>query len=117
MILVTAASGTTGRAVVSALTRCGLEVRAFVNRQASAGIVQARGASQVFVGDLTNPSDVRSAMNGVRFVYHVCPSFSEELQIGKNVVEAATAEKVEHFVFHSVFHPFLERLPHHVAKL
>jgi uncharacterized protein YbjT (DUF2867 family) len=56
-------------------------------------------------------------MRGVKAVYHICPSFSDEVLIGTTIIAAAKEASVEHFAFHSVFHPFIAALPHHIAKL
>jgi uncharacterized protein YbjT (DUF2867 family) len=115
MILVTSAAGTTGQAVVSALVSQGATIRAFTRKNAA--VLSASGAHEAVCGDLTNAGDVRAAMRGVKGVYHICPSFSEEVLIGTTMIAAAKEAGVEHFAFHSVFHPFITELPHHMAKL
>ncbi|MEV5832723.1 NAD(P)H-binding protein [Nocardia sp. NPDC052112] len=70
--LVTGAGGGTGgvsRSVVELLIRDGASVRAMVHRQDDrADAVRALGA-QVVVGDLTEPRDVVSAMQGVKRMF------------------------------------------------
>jgi uncharacterized protein YbjT (DUF2867 family) len=71
-ILVTGAAGRVGgvgRAIVEALRRRGLPVRALVRREDErAGALRASGA-EVVAGDLTRPGDVLRALDGCRRVY------------------------------------------------
>ncbi|MGO8827466.1 MAG: SDR family oxidoreductase [Acidimicrobiales bacterium] len=118
MILVTAASGRTGRSVVAALGRAGQEVRAFDIARQVGELVGERGATEAVVGDLLDPDDVRQALEGVRSVIHIGPPMHpREAEMGHGVVSAARRAGVEHFVQFSVTHPQLEPLLNHQAKL
>jgi uncharacterized protein YbjT (DUF2867 family) len=118
MILVTGAGGKTGQAVIQALAARGEAVRAFVHREAHAEKVQALGAHGAVVGDMRDESALRTALSGVRAVYHICPNVNpDEIGIGKAVIVAARQAGVEHFAFHSVLHPQTEAMPHHWNKL
>jgi len=118
MILVTGAAGKTGRAVIQALATVGASVRAFVHRQEQRATVEALGAREVFCGDLRDPQALAQAAQGVRAVYHICPNVHpDEFAIGSEVIAAAAAADVKHFVFHSVLHPQTEAMPHHWHKL
>jgi uncharacterized protein YbjT (DUF2867 family) len=82
-ILVTGAGGGVGgvgRGVVSLLRQRELPVRAFVHREDErAEALRALGA-EVFVGDLSRPSDVAAALDGCRrmfFSMSVSPSYLE----------------------------------------
>jgi uncharacterized protein YbjT (DUF2867 family) len=113
MILVTGASGKTGRAVVRALAERGQRVRALARRE-----ISLPGAEQSVVGNLLDEKDVRRAMERVRAAYHLCPNVHpDEIVIGEVVISAAKAAGVEHFVYHSVLHPQAEAMPHHWHKL
>jgi len=80
--------------------------------------VKSLGAEKVFVGDLFDESAVGSALEGVRAVYHICPNMSaDELPIGRLVIAEARRAGVEHFVYHSVLRPQMERMTHHWQKL
>lgn len=118
MILVTGAAGKTGRAVISALAQRGEVVRAYVHRSAQEAAAQAAGAADVVIGDLQERATLRRAMQGVRALYHICPNMHpDEVAIGRQVIEAAVAANIEHFVYHSVFHPQTATMPHHWHKL
>jgi uncharacterized protein YbjT (DUF2867 family) len=102
MILVTGASGKTGRAVVRALGARGQEVRELTRAVASMGDEMA------FV----------RAAEGARSIYHICPNVSpDEVAFGRNAIAAARAAGVTHFVYHSVLHPQVETMPHHWNKM
>ena len=117
MILITGAGGKTGRALIQALSKVE-SLSAFVHRQKHISIVKSLGAERVFVGDMRDDSAIRSAMQGVRAVYHVCPNMSpDEIVTGAVVIRAALKAGVTHLVYHSVLHPQTEKMKHHWQKL
>jgi NAD(P)H dehydrogenase (quinone) len=117
MILITGAGGKTGRALIKALSKAE-SLCAFVNREEHISVVKALGAEKVIVGDLRDASSVRSAMEEVRAVYHLCPNMRpDETGIGNLVISEARNASVEHFVYHSVLHPQTEKMNHHWQKM
>ena len=117
MILITGAGGKTGRALIQALSKVE-SISAFVHRQEHVSIVKSLGAEQVLVGDMHDDSAIRSAIQGVRAVYHVCPNMSpNEMVISSVVIREAFKAGVTHFVYHSVLHPQTEKMKHHWQKL
>lgn len=118
MILVTGASGKTGKAIITALVSRREAVRAFVHRADHADDLKALGVAEVIVGDLLDADAVRGAMDGVISVYHICPNVNpDEVEIGRIAIQSALATGVAHFVYHSVLHPQVEAMPHHWNKL
>src|SRR5262245_30983114 len=118
MILVTGAAGKSGRAVIRALARRGASVRAWVRRPDQAQSVRQEGASEVVVGDLADRSLLHQAMTGTTALCLICPNMHpDEVEIGSAAVVAAQSAGVRHFVYHSVFHPQTEAMPHHWHKL
>ncbi len=76
------------------------------------------GAQEARLCDLLSPGELEEACQGIRAVYHICPNMHpQEIQIGRNVLSAARRVGVERFVYHSVFHPQTEAMPHHWNKL
>ncbi len=117
MILITGASGKTGRALVKELSRVE-SVCAFVHREEHVSVLKSLGAEKVIVGDLRDETIIRSAMQDVRAIYHICPNMSpDELEIGKLIIEAVREIGVQDFVYHSVLHPQIEKMNHHWQKL
>jgi NAD(P)H dehydrogenase (quinone) len=118
MILVTGASGKTGRAVISSLVSRGCSVRALVHRESQVPSVESLGADEVIIGDMRSQPSLSDAARGVDSIYHICPNVSpDEISIGKMTLSAAQAAGVRLFVFHSVLHPQIEAMPHHWQKL
>lgn len=118
MILVTGASGKTGKAVVAALAKAGAVVRALVRRPGQMDELVERGAREAKVVDLLQPPDLKRAFANVSAVYHICPNVHpDELEIGRNVLNAGREAVIRHFVLHSVLHPQAEAMPHHWNKL
>ena len=118
MILVTGASGKTGRAIIRALVAKGQQVRALVRRAEQARPTESLGAQEVVIGELRDEATLRQAAQGIRAIYHICPNVHpDEIAIGKAATTAAQAAGVKQFVFHSVLHPQTEAMPHHWNKL
>lgn len=109
MFLVTGATGGLGRKIVSLLRQRAMEVRAFVRLTSRYGELEQRGA-EVFIGDLQQERDIQKACQGVQFV--ISAHGSNEFNRGKpeaidyraniDLIDAAKAAGVQHFVFISV---------------
>jgi uncharacterized protein YbjT (DUF2867 family) len=67
-VLATAATGTTGRAVVHALLAAGQEVRALTRNPATADLPDVVDVGR---GDLDRPEDLVAVLDGVDRVYHL----------------------------------------------
>ena len=117
-ILITGASGKTGRRVVEAIARRGANVRAWCARpEAEAELLQA-GATEIVLGDLTNPDAMDRAIAGAGQVLHICPPMHpQEDRIAMTLVDLARQQGVERFILHSALHPLLADVPHHARKL
>jgi uncharacterized protein YbjT (DUF2867 family) len=117
MILLTGASGKTGKSLVKVLSKAE-SVCAFVHREDQISVAQSLGAEKVIVGDLRDETTLHLAMEGARAVYHICPNMSpDETVIGNLVIRAAKKAGVGHFVYHSVLHPQIEVMNHHWQKM
>ena len=71
-ILVTSAAGRNASAAVLELLRQGFPVRAFVRRTDARSEALRKAGAEIFVGDLFDLSDLRSALVDVQRAYH-CP--------------------------------------------
>lgn len=115
MILITGAGGKTGQMLVATLVERQEPVRALVRTSEQAG---SSPADETTIGDLLDPAALEKAYQGVRAVYHICPNVHpQELEIGKQALQAAQTAGVQHFILHSVLHPQIQALPHHWNKL
>lgn len=116
MILVTGASGKTGRAIMRALVRRGAAVDAFVHREGHIAPLKALGARYVHVGRLDDQTALARAARHVGTIYHLAPNVSpDEFLFGQSVAGAAK-EAGARLVFHSVLLPKIEAMPHHWEK-
>ena len=117
MILITGAGGKTGRSLVRSLSKVE-SICAFVHHEEHISVLTGSGAQKVIVGDMGDATAIRSGMRDVRAVYHICPNMSpDETVIGNLVIRAARESGVEHFVYHSVLHPQVEKMTHHWQKM
>jgi D-arabinose 1-dehydrogenase-like Zn-dependent alcohol dehydrogenase len=72
-ILVTAAGDNQGKILVPKAAKAGFTVRA-MRRSKGADELLAIGASNVVIGDASNPNDVAKVMEGVSTICHVGPT-------------------------------------------
>jgi uncharacterized protein YbjT (DUF2867 family) len=92
-ILVTGATGTTGGEVVRQLAEAGVSARALVRDLAKAD-GRAAPSIEFVAGDLGNPANLASAMQGIEAVYlNIVPGPDALAQID-NAIEAAKAAGV-----------------------
>jgi uncharacterized protein YbjT (DUF2867 family) len=117
LILVTGAGGKTGRSVLRELARQNRPARALVRDPKKIPMVLAAGATEASIGNLLEPQTMEAAFEGISHVYHIPPNMHEEEEaIGENVLRLAEERPVEHFVYHSVLHPYVRAMPHHLKK-
>jgi len=112
-ILVTAATGDTGRPAVKELLRKGLKVRALAHRQDDRSKALAALGAEVVIGDISSLRDVRLALEGVSRAYFCFP-------IAEGLVEAAVifAQAArEHGVAHIVNMSHKQSRPHAHSKV
>lgn len=117
MILVTASNGNQGKLLIPKLVAAGHSVRGVARTDASVAAVRALGATEVIPGDLGDPGVIARAVDGVDSIYHIGPTLSPvERQCGFEIVDAAAAAGVGHFVFSSVLHAITTDLVQHEIK-
>ncbi|MEI4273574.1 NmrA family NAD(P)-binding protein [Klenkia sp. LSe6-5] len=115
MIVVTAAGGSTGTAVVRELRARGEQVRAVVGSARPRPELDGLGA-EVVVGDLVgDPAGLPLA--GADALYLIWPNFEPTEAAGAPAAFRAAREAgVGRVVYHSVLRPQLRAMPHHAAK-
>jgi uncharacterized protein YbjT (DUF2867 family) len=117
-ILVTGASGKTGRRVVAALAKKGSVVRAFIRRPEAEAELRQAGAVDIAMGDLTETESVKRALAGAEQVLHICPPMHpQEDTIAATMIDLCAGMGTGRFVLYSVLHPLLSDVPHHNRKL
>lgn len=112
-VLVTGASGKTGRALTRALLRRGVTVRAATRAPSQ---VPGAGVLPVRV-DLESGDGLLAALAGVDAVYHMSPNMHpDEVPMAERLAHAVQEVEVPRLVFHSVLHPHHPDMPHHLRK-
>lgn len=110
-VLVTGVSGFVGSAVARALAARGIPVRGLA-RASSPGANLADFPGDLVTGDLRDADAVRSALNGVRYLFHVAADYRlwapdpeeivrNNLSMTRTVMEAALDAGVERIVYTS----------------
>jgi len=99
MILVTGASGTVGREVLSEVRKTGKPVAAMYRsaedaRSAPAGVVTV-------VADFADPNSLQKALRGIEALSLVCSPIPELVELESNVIDAAKQTGVGHVVLNS----------------
>ena len=95
-ILVTGATGNTGRAVVDALVERGAPVRAMVRTDADRGKLQA--GVEVVVADFNETAAVAAALEGAERAYLVTPSSAQAEEQQKRFADLAAKAGTRHLV-------------------
>ena len=116
-VLITGAAGKTGRRAVAATVGKGGIVRAFLRRpEAGPELLQA-GASEIAIGDLSDPGSLQRALEGVGQVLHICPPMHpQEDALARSLIDLACGRVSTVVVLYSVLHPLLADVPHHQRK-
>ena len=116
MIVVTAAGGQTGGAVVRSLWGRGLRVRGLVGSSQPRPELSALSAD-VVAADLREPSSVEPLLEGAEALYLIWPNFDPtETEGATALLAAARRAGVGRVVYHSVLRPQARSMPHHAAK-
>jgi uncharacterized protein YbjT (DUF2867 family) len=116
VIVVTAAGGRTGAAVVRALWSRGERVRAVVGSSRPRPELTALSAD-VVPADLTDAAAVEPLLAGAEALYLIWPNFDPGEAAGAvALLAAARRAGVARVVYHSVLRPQARAMPHHAAK-
>jgi uncharacterized protein YbjT (DUF2867 family) len=109
MFLITGATGGLGRRMVRLIREQDAPVRAFVRLSSRYGELEQRGA-EVFIGDLRQERDIQKACQGIDYVISAHGSNASnrgnpqaiDYRANIDLIDAAKAAGVRHFVFISV---------------
>lgn len=116
-ILVTGASGGTGRRVVSALIARGADVRAFIRREEAKNVLSPLGVKDFAFGTLEDHEALERALGGADQLLHICPPMHpQEDTIAITLTDLCKTLGVGRFILWSVLHPVIG-VPHHRRKL
>jgi uncharacterized protein YbjT (DUF2867 family) len=116
VIVVTAAGGQTGTAVVRALWSRGQRVRAVVTGTRERPELTAL-AADVVAADLRNAAALEPVLADAEALYVIWPNFDPAETAGVTALLAAARRAgVARIVYHSVLRPQARSMPHHAAK-
>ncbi|MXW20576.1 MAG: NAD(P)H-binding protein [Gammaproteobacteria bacterium] len=117
-ILLTAANGRTGRAVLKALGNVGADVKVFLRDERQWPALQGLGAASFALGDMEDASTINAAMASCDTIIHIGPPMHpNEVEITSRFIDAALSHGVSRFVYYSVMHPLRRAVRHHRLKL
>ena len=117
-ILLTAANGRTGRAVLKALANRGDDVKVFLRDEAQWPALAKLGASSFAVGDMEDAATIDAAMESCDGIIHIGPPMHpNEVEITRRFIDAAKSHGLSRFVYYSVMHPLRRAVRHHRLKL
>jgi uncharacterized protein YbjT (DUF2867 family) len=115
-MVVTAAGGQTGAAVVRALWSQGRRVRAVVGGRRPYPELTAL-SGDVVPADLRDVAAVEPLLEGARALYLIWPNFDPDEAAGVSaLLGAARRAGIGRVVYHSVLRPQARAMPHHAAK-
>ena len=97
-ILVTAATGDTGRPTVAELVKKGLDVRALARQEDARSHALAELGAEVVYGNITNLRDIRRVLEGVDRAYFCFPIAEGLVEAAVMFAQAAREQHVEHVV-------------------
>ncbi|GAA2397267.1 SDR family oxidoreductase [Mycolicibacterium llatzerense] len=116
-VLVTAAFGHQGKLLLPKLAAAGLTIRAARGTAGRDDELLSLGASEVFVGDLSDPEIYSEALDGCDSVYHISPgAHPREREMGFAMIEAAKRVGTRHVVFSSVMHTIIDIMQHRYKR-
>ena len=100
-ILVTGGTGKVGSALARELLERDVEVRVLSRTPDGTG---ASADVEHVAGDMSRPETLPAAFEGANRVYLLTPLAQDEVEQGRNAVDAAHRAGVERLVFQSIFH-------------
>lgn len=117
-ILAIGAAGKFAGLVIPDLAKRNAKVRGLIHHAEQADEVIKNGAVEAVVGDLSDRSSLDLAMKDIKSVFYIAPAtMSNEVNVGKSVVDAARQAGVSRFVFSALIHPIISTINHHITKV
>jgi uncharacterized protein YbjT (DUF2867 family) len=100
MILLTGATGTTGRRVARRLTKWGYKFTAMVREPEKASGLKSSKV-ELIKGDFKKPDSLRRAMEGVEHAFLLPPNTENQFKLERNFIDAARESGVRYLVKYS----------------
>ena len=100
MILLTGATGTTGRRVARRLSKWGYKFSALVRDPEKAHNLKSSNI-ELIKGNFDNPDSLRRAMDGIEHAFLLPPNSENQVRLEKNFIDAARQSGVRYIVKYS----------------
>jgi len=116
-ILITGANGLTGHAILNQLRGKAKVIRCLTSNKKSTDLLYQMGATEVVEGNLADEESIFQAARGITRVFHIPPRMKpDEVQFGKNVINAVKRAGVKCIYLHSVINSQVSSIQFHVHK-
>jgi NAD(P)H dehydrogenase (quinone) len=117
-VLITGASGKTGKSIIKTLLNKSISVSALVHRPESVPEIKNLGVNNIVVGDLQDANQMQMALRGVDCIYLIISNMNPyEKEISYGIINLCKSLKVNRIIYHSVLHPQVSAMPHHWQKM
>jgi NAD(P)H dehydrogenase (quinone) len=117
-VLITGASGKTGKAIIKSLLKQSIDIKALVRRTHSVPELKNLGVDNIVVGDLQDIDQMKLALMGVDCIYLIISNMNpDEKEICSGIINLCRYLKVSRIIYHSVLHPQVSAMPHHWQKM
>jgi uncharacterized protein YbjT (DUF2867 family) len=102
-ILVFAATGKQGRAIVKQLSNAGFKVRAATRKLSTSKTKNIEGENiEIFQVDTNDLISLETAFRGVSKAFYLLPMSKNSEEIGRRIIDAAIKAGIKHLIFSSV---------------
>ncbi len=113
-ILITGATGVTGKHIFASLIKTNNEIITFSRNQ----FIYKSKNFEHRTGDLYSLNDLKLLLKDIDAVYHIPPNMNkDEIKLSSNLLKYVKKYKIKHFIYHSVLHPNIKSLSHHWKKM
>jgi NAD(P)H dehydrogenase (quinone) len=117
-VLITGASGKTGKSIIKTLLKKNIAISALVHRPESVSEIKNLGLDNIVVGDLQDITQMKLALRGVDCIYLIISNMNpDEKVICSGIINLCKSLKVNRIIYHSVLHPQVSAMPHHWQKM
>jgi NAD(P)H dehydrogenase (quinone) len=117
-VLITGASGKTGRSIINSLLKRSIATSALVHRTESIPEMKNLGVDNIIVGDLQDTNQMKMALRGIDCIYLIVSNMNpDEKEICSGIINLCKSLNVKRIVYHSVLHPQVSAMPHHWQKM
>jgi NAD(P)H dehydrogenase (quinone) len=117
-VLITGASGKTGKSIIKSLLKKSIAVSGLVHRPEAVPEMKNLGVDKIIVGDLQDINQMQQALIGVDCIYLIISNMNPaEKEICAGIINLCKSLNVNRIIYHSVLHPQVSAMSHHWQKM